>query len=366
MPIFEYYDASSRPGFSRLRMTIEKWVSRIPIGERQDLISRLRSRRDQDFSSALMELIAHETLIALGYAVQKNPILEGTNDRPDLLVMNKNGEPLFYVEVTTEWQPEETSTRNRKIAPIRDAIDRCKTPGDTRFSLREIQVGISNPKISRLISHIERWARENASKARAKETVRNVFCEQGWKVDLVLLAGFKTNPKSRRIAVSSQLSGTVSGPESLRHAAEIKAKKYRNLRLPYVVVVGCKSTGASWVRREFEEVVTEAIWGDEFIETVSLISGGYRTRGLREKGVLQESGAPRNKHVSAVWCFAQSDLWHLADIDKEPILFLNHVAQHPLNPRLLPVKRLFYKDDKIKRHEGKRLSDILKIRSLFS
>jgi hypothetical protein len=68
------------------RALMQEWLDRMPSEqEYNDLRQRFRSRDDEQFRSAFLELYLHESLIRAGYTVTIHPEVQGTSRRPDFL-----------------------------------------------------------------------------------------------------------------------------------------------------------------------------------------------------------------------------------------------------------------------------------------
>src|SRR5699024_1387747 len=64
--------------------------------EYHELRKRLRSRDDEQFRSAFLELYLHESLLRAGYQVTAHPEVAGSSSRPDFLAQRDGVR--FYVE----------------------------------------------------------------------------------------------------------------------------------------------------------------------------------------------------------------------------------------------------------------------------
>lgn len=94
--MYAFLDRVAGPVWDRIRDLIEEWVKGYcPTGQ-TEIVERLHSKRDIDFTSAYWELLLYHGLKAIGFDVSCHPAVAGTTKRPDFLV--EGDECSFYLE----------------------------------------------------------------------------------------------------------------------------------------------------------------------------------------------------------------------------------------------------------------------------
>ena len=83
---YAFLDRSGDPSIAAVRTLMADWLGHVPTRHEPDLRSRLQSKDDAQFESALWELYLHEAYRRSGYKVVIHPPLAGTGCRPDFLV----------------------------------------------------------------------------------------------------------------------------------------------------------------------------------------------------------------------------------------------------------------------------------------
>ena len=113
---FEYLDRCDAPVAEQQRTLLNQCYTRYPVTHQADILGRYRSKKAEDHYAAEAELLIHESLLRLGYAVTVHPPMSGTRNTPDFLVDTDLGS--FYIEVKAlddrpfaETTPVETISR---------------------------------------------------------------------------------------------------------------------------------------------------------------------------------------------------------------------------------------------------------------
>jgi hypothetical protein len=127
MPAFDYLNRSSRTEAERVRSLLEEWCSLYPPTARNELISRLRSRKDVDHVSAVFELALHELLRRAGSCVTPHPEILGGRGRPDFLVTSAAG-VRYYLEATLSFDATDTARGEKLLAQLYDILDKMHSP----------------------------------------------------------------------------------------------------------------------------------------------------------------------------------------------------------------------------------------------
>lgn len=99
-PSVVYLLKSKNPVIIKLCSQLENWFTNIPVKHKNDLLSRLRSKKDRQHIPAFYELMWHQFFLEENYKPHIHSEIEGTKKCPDFLVKALDGKS-FYFEVAT-------------------------------------------------------------------------------------------------------------------------------------------------------------------------------------------------------------------------------------------------------------------------
>ena len=133
------------------RQTLEIWFARFPEEKKGDIRGRFRGD-DRRHLGALMELVTHEVLRAIGTCVQVDPDFDGK--RPDFAVTYQGAKTV--VECTVVQESDDFFKATNMENTIKEAVDSIDT-GKFALSWRLLSAGSSQPPIRQLVSTINNW-----------------------------------------------------------------------------------------------------------------------------------------------------------------------------------------------------------------
>jgi hypothetical protein len=342
---FNYYNQSARPSMGHLRDLIEKWVAEYPECERKELRARLRCPDNQIFEAAFVEIQIHAYLTRLGYSVTSHPDLNKNKNHPDFLVRNQDGNDLFFLEVTTINDSTEAVAHDRREAGAINQLNQVNIAPDLRigYSLRHASTG--TPSARRLKIAVKRWADDNANAARHGETPRKIFEVDGWKFDLTLHAGFKSNPESRAIAARNMRIRHITPEADLLSALSLKSSRYGKPALPFIIAVADRKDTLAHGETGVLEAMDEALMGEIHLEEVMHIDGKVTTRHVRGNGFWKQNGNPKNRHISGVLVLPDAGVWKLREKKWQPYFSINPWASIAVPDNSIPLPTLIYDDN---------------------
>jgi hypothetical protein len=352
--LFDFYNQCTRPGYDEFRSLVNEWISQLPISDQAEMLSRMSRGGDRQFQSGLVELLVHAFLRALNLKVTVHPTLDGTARHPDFAVLDSDDQLLAYVEVTTVNPANLVDAEENRQSSIYNAIDKIKLPIGCVFGYDVIRAGTSSPSIAPLIRDIEAWARESGAIDNPERRTVRRFVAGDWEIELDLFSGGSIQ-HNHAIGVSSGGVGWIAPHIDLRDALELKAKRYGDLRAPYLIVVA-DSKKQIFGTNEVKDVLTGALLGDEIVQ---MRQGEEPKLARRHNGFWRGPKSPRNKIVSGVMLFPDIGLWGLRSEHLQPILALNPWAECPLPDVLRTLGRFESKDEQWKFQEGRSFADII-------
>jgi hypothetical protein len=111
---FEFLNRIAGDYWEHPRSLMQDWLDHIKGDtDYTDLRQRFRSRDDEQFRSAFLELYLHESLIRAGYAGTIHPTVEGTTAHPDFLV-ERDGERLYIEAIAPGSSPAAKAAAERR------------------------------------------------------------------------------------------------------------------------------------------------------------------------------------------------------------------------------------------------------------
>ena len=127
---YDFLNRSALPERSRIRKLLESWFSKIDAGSQRDIQARFQRPEEYTHEGALFELLLHELLTDLGFALTFHPEIEGTSKRPDFLICR--GSQKLYLEATVVGDRSGPFTRS---ANEQDVVNKLNSLTSSDFYL---------------------------------------------------------------------------------------------------------------------------------------------------------------------------------------------------------------------------------------
>jgi hypothetical protein len=143
-PTYAFLDRVAGPVWDRIRHLIEAWANDYSPADRADLVRRLQSRDDLEFTAAYWELLLFHGLKALGFEVTCHPEVAGTTKRPDLLVEGDHCS--FYLEAKVLGDDHARRMRDKRRAYVEDGLNARVRSDDFFVELRFRKEGVQHPR----------------------------------------------------------------------------------------------------------------------------------------------------------------------------------------------------------------------------
>lgn len=324
-------------GVTKARKTLEHWFSRFPRENRIDIRNRFRGD-DRRHYGALLELVTHEILSAVGTDVEREPPFNGRS--PDFSFECNNERTFVECEVVQE--PDSHFRMTQRENTIGRMIDKVESGPFWLFW----QIHKAGPK-SPSTGDFRRCLEEKLSALEPAEVARHfregnidfgsfIWRKDGWVVQVYPWPGGRNDLRGTGTgAVGGKIeSGQADDHVQLRKGLEKKADKYRPSETPFLVVIGSNK----WPT--YHNAILHALFGSRALR----FSGGeiefdetwpYSDR----ENFLGSPAKPRNCHVSAVLykSFAHhSSIWGLCHSDAPWMLIHNPWATRPLQRGMFP------------------------------
>jgi hypothetical protein len=325
---FEFLNRVGGDYWQHPRALMQTWLDRVS-GDQDynDLRQRFRSRLDEQFRSAFLELYLHEGLVRAGYAVTIHPSVDESSHRPDFRA-ERDGQVLFMEAVAPGSSPEAKAAAQRR-AVLFDTVNRL---GDPNFLLwlDHLEEGSSQPASARLRADLRGWLAQldpdgisDLSRAPTR-----TWQQDGWSVTFRAIPkkpeARGASPHERAIGVfgHGQASMIDDAPAILK-ALATKHHSYGDLGAPFIIVVG------TYIFDRDRWHSTNAMYGRVGVQLGESRSGELLTREVRHPdGYFGVPPDWRNSNVSGVLLINQLMPYHFQRA--EVTLWRHPLAAHPL------------------------------------
>lgn len=238
---FEGLNELAEPEYANARAFVSGWFDRIPAGEQEDLRARLTSDDDGQHQAALFELFLHALLLAMGYGVQRHPVLG--SGRVDFLAL-REGVPVFYLEATSACPSHSLRMEEKRLDDVCDALNSIHCP-DYLLSLFDHGGHKSTPNLGRFRHRVQRWVDtltldEVTALERRGGKASMTWDEGDWCLEIhawpkpVSLRG---DSGTRPLGSQIRPARWIDVGEGVRDALRAKANRYGDPGLPFVVAV---------------------------------------------------------------------------------------------------------------------------------
>lgn len=242
--LFDFYDRSAKPEFTKVRNVINEWFIDYPQSEKSELKTRFRKA----FSPAFFELFVYQLFTKQGFTLTPHPQIIGTNKAPDFLA--EKGDLSFYIEAKeiTDTSEAEASV-NKKVNAIYDALSRLNIP-NYWLIIEQLKIkSIEQPSSKKIIGYLESQLPDYISKiVEANIELSDwgrimplVVDKEDVKLVVRLFpksAEHSQNKSTPTIGGLPGGSGWGYGEEELiRTAVHKKASRYGELDKPYLICI---------------------------------------------------------------------------------------------------------------------------------
>ena len=335
---FAFLNRVDRPFFAASRDLLEEWFTRFPSDAQRDLQRRFRSDDNAQHEAAFWELYLHEIHRALGFELDRDPVVPGTSKRPDFLVLG--GAKPFYLEATVVSYSKAETAQRRRSALLIDMVNEAFNP-DFSVMVGTAAGGPSAPRREEVVGPIEKWlstfdwddARALAEAGRWDPPERVFTIRE----DSILFLRPGPKPPDARgdreafptVSAGPRSGGILNEGKNIYDDLHDKASRYGQPDHPFVLAALC-------TRELVEDRDVEfALYGPEVFRIPIRPGGGIAGEAELSRnpmGLWQRGTAQRATRVSAVLTAVQLAPWWVAGVP--PTLWTNPWATKPLEAEL--------------------------------
>lgn len=228
--------------FSLERDKIEKWFLGLPEESKPDIMKRLRSEVRQQHFGAYYELVTRQFFENLGYAVDIQPYIKGSN--PDLLIRGKNLDKPVVVEVATIFDDPEWLKEEQKLRSIIKKLSEIKHYFFLNFQVESIPIP-EKVNYTSVKQFVISWF--DSFDPAITKTTQETKCEiNGLKLSLLLIPKKEEHKKEKGNIIGGYgLPVRFVGNEQLRKALKKKVNKYAFVKergYPYIIALSLHSS----------------------------------------------------------------------------------------------------------------------------
>lgn len=163
--IYEFCDRLDRPQIGAGRDLTNQWLEQIPAMHRPELHARLRSRKDHDHLSALLELYLFARFVDFGF----NPefVRPSIGSTPDVFITVPSG-ARAAVEASIVCPSQEEQQRDRQLSAFYQATARKTLDPRIRARFEVVELK-GNPPAHPFASHLDSIVKRAGDRLRAGE-----------------------------------------------------------------------------------------------------------------------------------------------------------------------------------------------------
>lgn len=330
---FAFLNRVDRPYFAIVRDLLEEWFRHVPPRVQAGIRRRFRQDDAGQHVGAFWELFLHEAHRRLGFTIEFEPSVPGTERRPDFL-LERDGNR-HYLEATLVGYSNAEIARRQRQDRLLDMVDSA-FDADFYVTVRVAVAGTRTPRRRAIVDPIETWlaglswsSAWKAAQAREWEAPERTFRAAG---SVVTLEAHPKPPHARydrkvRMIWAGPAEGGVfdeSGP--ILKDLRAKAKAYGRPDAPYVIAALCTRDFAT------SNDIEQALYGREVVQVPIDPAGGPagEVQASRDfNGLWQRGQAQRYTRVSGVLGAFGVAPWSVAEASI--ILWLNPWASRPLD-----------------------------------
>jgi len=340
---FEFLNRVAGDYWEHPRVLMQTWLDRLTEDQDyNDLRQRFRSRDDEQFRSAFLELYLHECLVRAGYVVAVHPDVPGSSHRPDFKA-ERDGQA-FYIEAIAPGAKAEAKAAAQRRAVLFDTVNRL---GDPNFMLwlEDLVEAPSQPASARLRTDLRRWLATLDPDAIPDFDHAPTYKSEhdGWSATFRAIPKKPevrgAGPNDRAIGVYGHgKAGLIDNVPGIVKALSTKHHTYGDLGAPFIIAVG------SYIFDTDGWHSSNAMFGRVAVELSESPTGEIFTREVRQPdGYFGVPPTWDNNNVSGVLLVNQLMPYYVQRAEVN--LWRHPLPHHPLPDDLgLPWRSVALRD----------------------
>lgn len=361
---FEYLEGSTRQVMSDVRSMVSQWWANFPAAEQENIKKRLKSD-DVSFSSAIFELLVHQTLVSAGHTVVAvEPEIAGTSKRPDFKMRDPKGQEYILELTEARDQSADNAASLKRRQEIQDRISEIGS-GDFFVDVWWFEEPASLDKIGNKIKEIRTWLhgldyqREmdrgiSISTPRAQRPSHRVWADN-YKFELTAYPrNLRKEAKSPCLGMNTDGVKASTSEESLKASIKTNASRYGELGIPYFIAINIHDFAI--------DVDSEvgALFGPLNLCILTDKNTGKMIKKYWEysgDGQFIRKGKPKNTRVTGVWIFRNLSLF--GGNNRKSCVYYHPHAKFPMELDVEAEAFRAANDGSFERSTGKSMNELL-------
>jgi hypothetical protein len=309
------------PPLVAARQEFQSWLTEVPEPWQSKWRGRLESTSDHPHLSVRLEIYLHHYFKSQGWAVDIEPEMPGSPNKPDFRVTC--GTDTILVEAKTVLDEQTIEQETQRLRQLADNLTNKLSRDVIIEPLSDLPPSLPTKRIK---SQIEQSAKTQADEV-VEFDLSSVHQGSPFTLKIVILP---RGSSTKRGGVGGMISGVhmLNIGKRIRDALEEKAGKYGSIDMPFVIAVYGTGEFPVQTKNEFDALFGDRVW--------NVRSSGQVTERRKPNGFFtsMREGKRRHEDVSAVLFYRfkwlENSHVHLAHIYHNPF------ALRSLSPGLFP------------------------------
>jgi len=310
------------PPLVAARQEFHSWLTEVREPWQSKWRGRLESALDHQHLSVRLELYVHHYFKSEGWAVDIEPEMPGSPNKPDFKVTR--GQDRILVEAKAVLDKQTIAQETQRLRQLADNLTNKLSRDVIIEPLSDLPPTLPARKIK---SQIEQHAKPPVDEV-LEFDISDVHQGMQYSIKVVLLP---ENPDTiERGGVGGTLSGVhiLTIGKRIRDAIEEKAGKYGSVDMPFVIAVYGAGEFPIQTRDEFDALFGDRVWN---VHSSRQVTEKREPNGFF---ISVREGKHRYEHVSAVLFYRFK--WLQYSHVQVAHIYHNPFALKPLNPDLFP------------------------------
>jgi len=279
------------PPLVAARQEFQSWLTEVPEPWQSKWRGRLESKYDPPHLSVRLELYLHHYFKSEGWAVDIEPEMPGSPNKPDFRVMRGTDTILVEAKAILDEQ-----TITQETTRLRQVADNLSGKLSRYVIIEPLSDLPPSLPVRRIKAQIEQHAKTEEG-AILEFDLSDVHQGKQYSLKVVLLP--KSPDTTERVGVGGINSSvhTLTIGKRIRDALEEKAGKYGSIDMPFVIAVYGAGEFQVQTRNEFDALFGDRVWNEH--------SSRQFTERQKPNGFFTSvrEGKHHHEHVSAVFFY---------------------------------------------------------------
>jgi hypothetical protein len=310
------------PPLVAARQEFQSWLTEVPEPWQSKWRGRLESALDHPHLSVRLELYLHHYFKSEGWAVDIEPEMPGSPNKPDFRVMR--GTDTILVEAKAVLDEQTIAQETQRLRQLADYLTNKLSRDVIIEPLSDLP---PSPPVSRIKAQIEQCAKTQVDEV-LEFDIQDVHQRMQYSVKVILL------PKTSDATERGDVGGTISGVNTLtigkriRDALEAKASKYGSIDMPFVIAIYGAGEFPVQTKNEFDALFGDRVWN---VHSSRQVTERRKPNGFF---ISVREGKRRYERVSAVLFYRFK--WLQDSHVQVAHIYHNPFALRLLNPDVFP------------------------------